>query len=143
MAGASAAAFEKGTDLLKEMSAPSKLYLVDGGVGAGSNMKMVHQVLAAVHVLALNEAYGFAARLGLNGKDVLDKVVGSPGWSWMFENRSLRTLKEDYFPGASAVTIILKDTVSFVSFPSPDPYTHTHTHTHTYIYISDNWRGMK
>ncbi|KAI2477666.1 3-hydroxyisobutyrate dehydrogenase mitochondrial [Pyrenophora tritici-repentis] len=110
MAGASAAAFEKGTELLKEMSAPTKLYLVDGGVGAGSNMKMVHQVLAAVHVLALNEAYGFAARLGLNGKDVLDRVVGSPGWSWMFENRSLRTLKEDYFPGASAVTIILKDT---------------------------------
>ncbi|RMZ72149.1 Dehydrogenase multihelical [Pyrenophora seminiperda CCB06] len=110
MAGASAAAFEKGTELLQEMAAPSKLYLVDGGVGAGSNMKMVHQVLAAVHVLALNEAHGFAARLGLNGKDVLDKVVGSSGWSWMFENRSERMLKEDYFPGASAVTIILKDT---------------------------------
>jgi 3-hydroxyisobutyrate dehydrogenase len=112
MAGASSMAFEKGQWLLEEMSAPSKLFIVDGGIGAGSNMKMVHQVLAAVQILALSEAYGFAARLGLNGKDVYDKVLGSTGWSWMFENRSQRTLKEDYFPGASAVTIILKDTVS-------------------------------
>ncbi|KAL1796926.1 hypothetical protein ACET3X_005466 [Alternaria dauci] len=110
MAGASSAAFEKGQWLLEEMSAPSKLFIVEGGIGAGSNMKMVHQVLAAVQILALSEAYGFAARLGLNGKDVYDKVLGSTGWSWMFENRSQRTLKEDYFPGASAVTIILKDT---------------------------------
>ncbi|KAF1841707.1 oxidoreductase-like protein [Cucurbitaria berberidis CBS 394.84] len=110
MAGASEAALEKGKWLLDELSAPSKLFIVNGGIGAGSNMKMVHQVLAAIHILALNEAYGFAARLGLNGKDVFDAVVGSTGWSWMFENRSQRTLKEDYFPGASAVTIILKDT---------------------------------
>lgn len=110
MAGASDAAIEKGKFLLQEMSAPSKLFIVNGGIGAGSNMKMVHQVLAAIQILALSEAYGFAARLGLNGKDVCDAVVGSKGWSWMFENRSQRTLKEDYFPGASAVTIILKDT---------------------------------
>jgi 3-hydroxyisobutyrate dehydrogenase len=112
MAGASSAAFEKGKWLLEEMSAPSKLFIVDGGIGAGSNMKMVHQVLAAIQILAVSEAYGFAARLGLNGQDVFDAVVQSQGWSWMFEHRSQRTLKEDYFPGASAVTIILKDTVS-------------------------------
>ncbi|KAH7078429.1 NAD binding domain of 6-phosphogluconate dehydrogenase-domain-containing protein [Paraphoma chrysanthemicola] len=110
MAGASDAAFKKGKWLLQEMSAPSKLFIVNGGIGAGSNMKMVHQVLAAIQILALSEAYGFAARLGLNGKDVCDAVLKSQGWSWMFENRSQRTLKEDYFPGASAVTIILKDT---------------------------------
>jgi 3-hydroxyisobutyrate dehydrogenase len=116
MAGGSAEAFEKGKWLLEEMSAPSKLFIVDGGIGAGSNMKMVHQVLAAIQILSLSEAYGFAARLGLNGKDVYDKVVKSEGWSWMFENRSQRTLKEDYFPGASAVTIILKDTVCLNPF---------------------------
>ena len=125
MAGASDAAFEKGKWLLAEMSAPSKLFIVDGGIGQGSNMKMVHQVLAAIQILAVSEAYGFAARLGLNGKEVHDKVLESLGWSWMFENRSQRTLKEDYFPGASAVTIILKDTVSH---PIP-PYVHSHFHT--------------
>ncbi|EOA81414.1 hypothetical protein ACJQWK_10997 [Exserohilum turcicum] len=114
MAGASSAAFEKGQFLLEEMSAPSKLFIVDGGVGAGSNMKMVHQVLAAIQILSLNEAYGFAARMGVNGQDLYDQVVGNKdankAWSWMFENRSQRTLKQDYVPGASAVTIILKDT---------------------------------
>ncbi|KAI8937876.1 hypothetical protein NX059_005563 [Plenodomus lindquistii] len=110
MAGASDAAVEKGKWLLQEMSAPSKLFIVNGGIGAGSNMKMVHQVLAAIQILAHSEAYGFAARLGLNGKEVCDAVVASKAWSFMFENRSQRTLKEDYFPGASAVTIILKDT---------------------------------
>ncbi|PVH94943.1 oxidoreductase-like protein [Periconia macrospinosa] len=109
MAGASDAAFEKGRFLLEEMSAPSKLFVVKGGVGAGSNMKMVHQVLAAIHILAVSESFGFAARLGLNGKEVREAVVGSQAWSWMFENRSVRTLSEDYFPGASAVTIVLKD----------------------------------
>ena len=111
MAGAQAAAMEKGMWLLEEMAAPSKLFVVEGGVGAGSNMKMVHQVLAAIQILAVSEAFGFGARLGLNGKDVQDAVVKSDAWSWMFEHRSQRTLTEDYFPGVSAVTIILKDTV--------------------------------
>lgn len=114
MAGASAAALSNGKFLLEEMSAPSKLFIVDGGIGAGSNMKMVHQVLAAVQILAVSEAFGFAAKLGLNGKDVRETVIGGKAWSWMFENRSVRTLSEDYFPGASAVTIIVKDTVRHV-----------------------------
>lgn len=117
MAGGSAAAFEKGQWLIQEMSAPEKLFIVEGGIGAGQNMKMVHQVLAAIQILAVSEAYGFAARLGLNGKEVAEKIIGGQAWSWMFENRTQRTLKEDYFPGASAVTIILKDTVSFLCSP--------------------------
>jgi len=111
MAGAGAAAMERGTWLLQELAAPSKLYVVPGGVGAGSNMKMVHQVLAAIHILAASEAYGLAARLGLHGQDVFDAVVAGPGWSFMFESRSPRTLTDAYLPSASAITIILKDTV--------------------------------
>ncbi|KAF2270962.1 hypothetical protein CC78DRAFT_7371 [Lojkania enalia] len=110
MAGASKAAFEKGKWLLEELSAPSKLFIVEGGIGAGSNMKMVHQVLAAIQILTVSEAFGFAARLGLDAKEFREAVIKSEAWSWMFENRSVRTLTEDYFPGASAVTIILKDT---------------------------------
>ena len=111
MAGASDAAFEKGKWVLDELTAPGKLFIVKGGVGAGSNMKMVHQVLAAIHIISVSEAFGFAARLGLNGQEVREHVIRGKAWSWMFENRSVRTLKEDYFPGASAVTIIVKDTV--------------------------------
>ncbi|KAF2477238.1 uncharacterized protein BDR25DRAFT_371264 [Lindgomyces ingoldianus] len=125
MAGGSSAALQKGQWLLEELSAPSKLFIVAGGVGAGSNMKMVHQVLAAIQILAVSEAFGFAARLGLDGSSVREKVVGCEAWSWMFENRSVRTLGEDYFPGASALMIILKDVgiitsmARLVNFPAP------------------------
>ncbi|KAF2691966.1 oxidoreductase-like protein [Lentithecium fluviatile CBS 122367] len=125
MAGASSEAISKGKFLLDELTAPSKLFIVEGGVGGGSNLKMVHQVLAAIQILAVSEAFGFAARLGLNGKDVREAVIAGKAWSWMFENRSVRTLSEDYFPGASAVTIILKDTGIITStarlhnFPTP------------------------
>lgn len=109
MAGASPAALEKGKWLLAEMSDPKKLFIVDGGIGQGSNMKMVHQVLAAVHILATSEAMGLAARFGLDPQRVREAVLESEAWNWMFENRTTRILKEDYFPGESALTIILKD----------------------------------
>jgi 3-hydroxyisobutyrate dehydrogenase len=124
MAGASPQALEKGKFLLEEASDKDKLFLC-GDVGAGSNMKMVHQVLAGIHILAASEAMGFAARLGLDAKEVREKVISSDAWSWMFENRAPRMLEEDYFPGVSALTIILKDvgiittTARLHSFPVP------------------------
>lgn len=111
MAGAPDAALEKGRFLLQEMSDANKLYLVPGGIGAGSNMKMVHQVLAGIHILGASEAQGFAARLGLDAVKTAEAIKSSPAWTWMHENRLQRMLDEDWHPGASALTIILKDVV--------------------------------
>ncbi|KAK7959472.1 uncharacterized protein PG986_004326 [Apiospora aurea] len=125
MAGASDAAIEKSRFLLQEMSDPAKLYIVAGGIGAGSNMKMVHQVLAANQILATSEALGFAAHLGLDLKKAADTVIGSQGKSWMFEHRSPRALHPEFQPIASATTIILKDTSIITAearragFPTP------------------------
>jgi 3-hydroxyisobutyrate dehydrogenase len=114
MAGASAAALEKGMWLLEAMSAPSKLFIVEGGIGAGSNMKMVHQVLAAIQILVTSEAYGLAARLGLDAESVRKEIVEGEAWSWMIEDRGKRVVSglESWKPGVSALTIILKDAVS-------------------------------
>lgn len=112
MAGASDAALEKGKFLLETMSDAKKLYLVPGGIGAGSNMKMVHQVLAGIHILGASEAMGFAAQLGLDATKTADAIKSSDSWTWMHENRLQRMLEEDWHPGASALTIILKDVVS-------------------------------
>lgn len=109
MAGGSDEALDKGKDLLQAMSDPQKLYLVKGGVGAGSNMKMCHQVLAANQILSASEALGFASHLGLDLKQASDAILASQGRSWMFENRLPRLLAPDFKPIASAVTIILKD----------------------------------
>lgn len=112
MAGAPDAALESGRFLLETMSDTNKLYLVPGGIGAGSNMKMVHQVLAGIHILGASEAMGFAAHLGLNADTIAEAIKESSAWTWMHENRLQRMLEEDWNPGASALTIILKDVVS-------------------------------
>jgi 3-hydroxyisobutyrate dehydrogenase-like beta-hydroxyacid dehydrogenase len=109
MAGMSDAALEKARPLLAEMADPAKLYIVQGGVGAGSNMKMVHQVLAACQILAASEAMGFAERLGLDLAKAQQAVLGSEAWNWMFEHRTPRMLTQ-FQPIASAVNIIVKDT---------------------------------
>jgi 3-hydroxyisobutyrate dehydrogenase len=125
MAGASPAAIGKGKWLLEEMSDPKKLFIVEGGVGQGSNMKMVHQVLAGIHILGTSEAMGLAARFGLNAESFRTEVLESDAWNWMFQNRSPRILTENYFPGVSALTIILKDVGIITSmarlhkFPTP------------------------
>lgn len=112
MAGAPDTALESGRFLLQAMSDATKLYLVPGGIGAGSNMKMVHQVLAGIHILGASEAMGFAAQLGLDATTTAEAIKSSASWSWMHENRLQRLLEEDWHPGASALTIILKDVVS-------------------------------
>lgn len=116
MAGGSDEALESGKFLLEVMSGAEKLYLVPGGIGAGSNMKMVHQVLAAIHILGASEVMGFAARLGLDATQTGEKIKVSEGWAWMHENRLSRMLAEDWNPGASALTIILKDVVCCICF---------------------------
>jgi 3-hydroxyisobutyrate dehydrogenase len=127
MAGATETAISKATELLQAMSDPKKLYLVaaPNGVGAGSNLKMCHQVLAAVQILSASEALGFASHLGLDLNKASNGILRSNGASWMFENRLPRLLAPDPKPVASAVTIILKDAGIITSearryaFPTP------------------------
>ncbi|AEO66630.1 540af1c5-f6a5-4d57-a53b-fa104913d800 [Thermothielavioides terrestris] len=109
MAGMSDAALQAARPLLAEMADPAKLYIVPGGVGAGSNMKMVHQVLAACQILAAGEAMGFAQRLGLDLAAAQKAVLASDAWNWMFEHRTPRMLTQ-FQPVASAINIITKDT---------------------------------
>ncbi|KAJ3516730.1 hypothetical protein NM208_g14804 [Fusarium decemcellulare] len=124
MAGGSAEAISKGRDLLQALSDPEKLYIVEGGIGAGSNMKMCHQVLAANQILSSSESLGFAHHQGLDLAQTSKALVSSQGWSWMLENRLPRILDATR-PIASAVTIILKDTSIITSearrygFPTP------------------------
>lgn len=125
MAGGSVAALSNANALLETMSSEKKLFIVDGGIGAGSNMKMVHQVLAAVHILVASEAMGYAARIGLDPTAAMTAINKSDAWAWMFENRVPRMLNEDFYPGVSALTIILKDVVRVEDCPRFSPATHT------------------
>ncbi|BDD55509.1 hypothetical protein MPDQ_006073 [Monascus purpureus] len=144
MAGGSDTAVAKGKFLLQAMSDINKLYIVPGGVGAGSNMKMVHQVLAAIQILGASEAMGFAARLGLDAVQTQKAINESEAWTWMFENRLPRMVGEQWDPkvSVSAVTIILKDvgiiTASARSHQFPTPLASTAEQ----IYLSTLSQGL-
>ena len=111
MCGGKPDAVKKASLILEELTGDGGLFIVEGGLGQGSNMKMCHQVLAAVQILSVAEAFGFAAAMGLDAHEVQQRILGSEAWSWMFEHRSPRVLKQDYNPPVSAMTIITKDAV--------------------------------
>lgn len=85
-----------------------KLYIIKGGCGAASSIKMVNQLLAGVHIAAAAEAMAFAARLGLKTKKLFEVLKNASGYSWMFGNRVPHMLENDYTP-YSAVDIFVKD----------------------------------
>ncbi|KAB5524328.1 hypothetical protein DKX38_022077 [Salix brachista] len=85
-----------------------KLYVITGGCGAGSGVKMINQLVAGVHIASGAEAMALGARLGLNTRMLFDFVKNSGGTSWMFENRVPHMLDNDYTP-YSALHIFVKD----------------------------------
>ncbi|OTB02801.1 hypothetical protein M426DRAFT_322396 [Hypoxylon sp. CI-4A] len=141
MAGGSDDALEKGRFLLQEMSDPNKLYIVKGGIGAGSNMKMCHQVLAANQILAASEGLGFATHLGLDLHSASQDILKSDAWAWMFENRLPRMLDPEFKPVASALTIILKDTGIITSEARRSGFPTPMTSTAEQVYFSGVGRG--
>jgi len=141
MAGASDAAFDRARWLLAEMADSNKLYIVQGGIGAGSNMKMVHQVLAAVQILSASEAMGFAEQLGLDLEKTKNAVNTSDAWSWMFEHRTPRMLTE-YKPIASAINIIMKDTSIITAEGRRSAFPTLLTSTAEQVYFSGLGRGF-
>ncbi|CAM6127619.1 unnamed protein product [Calypogeia fissa] len=106
MAGASYEALKHAGRALIEMS--ENLYILDGGVGVGSSVKMVNQLLAGVHIAASAEAMALGARLGLETRSLYEFIMNSDGSSWMFGNRVPHMLDSDYTP-LSALDIFVKD----------------------------------
>lgn len=94
--------------------AGDNLYVIEGGLSMGTKVKMVHQVLAGIHIVMTSEAMGFVARLGLNTRGAFEELRGGRGGSWMFENRVPHMLIEDKTI-YSALNIITKDVVSWLA----------------------------
>ncbi|XP_073147558.1 uncharacterized protein [Henckelia pumila] len=106
MASGTEEALEHAGSVLSALS--EKLYIIEGGCGAGSVVKMINQLLAGVHITATAEAMAFGARLGLDTRLLFDIISASAGTSWMFENRGPHMLENDYTP-LSALDIFVKD----------------------------------
>lgn len=101
---------ERARGLLLDMS--EKLYVIPGGAGAASKMKMVNQLLVGTHIAAAAEAMALAAKAGLNTREVYNIITSAAGNSWAFENRVPHMLNGDWTP-CSALDIFVKDMVRF------------------------------
>lgn len=76
--------------------------------GAGSQMKLINQLLAGVHIAAAAEALNLAAGLKMDLHEVIEVISHCAGSSWMFENRGPHIADGDYRP-LSNVNIFVKD----------------------------------
>ncbi|WP_116134355.1 L-threonate dehydrogenase [Tropicimonas sp. IMCC34043] len=106
MASGSDAAFAALAPVLDAIA--SKVYRIGDEIGLGSMVKVIHQLLAGVHIAAGAEAMALAARAGIPLDVMYDVVTNAAGNSWMFENRMKHVVDGDYSP-RSAVDIFVKD----------------------------------
>lgn len=101
-----------------------KVYRIGHDIGLGSTVKIIHQLLAGVHIAAGAEAMALAARAGIPLDTMYEVVTNAAGNSWMFENRMRHVVDGDYTP-KSAVDIFVKDlglvaeTAKALHFPLP------------------------
>ncbi len=122
MAAGADAAFDKLAPVLDAVA--GKVYRVGSEPGQGSTVKIVHQLLAGVHIAVAAEAMALASRAGISLDLMYDVVTHAAGNSWMFENRMARVLSGDY-QARSAVDIFVKDltlvadTARELRFPLP------------------------
>ncbi|HWA38195.1 MAG TPA: L-threonate dehydrogenase [Burkholderiales bacterium] len=86
----------------------SRVYKLGDRAGAGSKVKIIHQLLAGVHIAAAAEAMALGLREGVDPQALYDVITHSAGNSWMFGNRMAHVLEGDYTP-LSSVDIFVKD----------------------------------
>jgi 3-hydroxyisobutyrate dehydrogenase len=106
MAAGSDAAWTAAQPLLGVLG--RNVYRLGDRPGAGSTMKMVHQLAAGCNLAVAAEVMSFGAHLGLKPAQVLEVLNVSAGGSWMIGNRGPRML-EDAPSVSSAVDIFVKD----------------------------------
>jgi len=106
MASGSAAAFAAAGPVLDAIAA--KVWNLGEEPGIGATVKIVHQLLAGVHIAVAAEAMALGIRAGVDPRRLYEVVTSAAGNSWMFENRMARVLAGDDAP-RSAVDIFVKD----------------------------------
>lgn len=122
MAAGAPETFQKLQPLLDAIA--GKVYNVGTEIGKGATVKIVHQLLAGVHIAVGAEAMAMAAKAGIPLDIMYDVVTHAAGNSWMFENRMAHVVAGDYTP-LSAVNIFVKDlglvtdTAKALHFPIP------------------------
>lgn len=99
-------AFDKLAPVLEATA--GKVYRIGSEIGMGATVKIIHQLLAGVHIAVGAEAMAMAAKAGIPLDMMYEVVTNAAGNSWMFENRMKHVVEGDYSP-KSMVDIFVKD----------------------------------
>jgi 3-hydroxyisobutyrate dehydrogenase-like beta-hydroxyacid dehydrogenase len=86
-----------------------EIHIIQGGAGMGSTVKMVHRLLAGVHIVVAAEALALAAKAGLDVEQMYDIVKGAAGANWMFCDRGQRMIDNPENKIMSTLAIFIKD----------------------------------
>lgn len=86
----------------------AKVFEIGTEIGQGSTVKIIHQLLAGVHIAVAAEAMALARRADIPLQTMYEVVTSAAGNSWMFENRMPHVLEGNYAPHSS-VDIFVKD----------------------------------
>lgn len=86
--------FAKAKRILSHMGTPNSIFLC-GGVGAGTDFKVINNYLSAITSLAASEALNIGVKLGHDPKRLTDVINASGGQCWV-------TSKSNPVPGVQA-----------------------------------------
>jgi 3-hydroxyisobutyrate dehydrogenase len=106
MVGGDAALLEQVRPLLESMG---KNILHVGAVGQGKVVKIVNQAMAAIHLLAMSEAFALGVRSGADAKVLYDVIKTSSGYSKMMDLRLPGFLFENSFKPGFRLDLMKKD----------------------------------
>lgn len=80
-----------------------------GPVGHGKIVKIVNQMMAAIHVLAIGEALALGVRCGADPLVLYEVIKSSSGYSKMMDLRLLGFLLEGSFQPGFKLDVMKKD----------------------------------
>ena len=107
------AAFERVRAVLETFSR-SVRYL--GPFGSGSTMKLVANLLVAVHNAATAEAFALGEAAGLDPRQIYDTIRDGAGNSVIFEKRGQLMVDRAYRPATAKISMFVKDTGLIAEF---------------------------
>ncbi len=106
MVGGEAQLLEEVRPLLQTMG---KNIIHVGGVGQGKLVKIVNQVLAAVHLLAMGEAFALGVKCGADPKVLYEVIKTASGYSKMMDLRLPGFLFEGTYKPGFRLDLMKKD----------------------------------
>ncbi|MGT2948575.1 2-hydroxy-3-oxopropionate reductase [Streptococcus devriesei] len=96
MVGGDEKVFEQYKDVLQAMA--SSVTLV-GEVGAGNLTKLANQMIVAVNIAAVSEAYSLAKKAGVDPSRVYEAIRGGLAGSTVMDQKSQKIFDGDFAPG--------------------------------------------